>query len=65
MLDKTDVDTNKLQQVLITSLFIASKLEDYYPADLELLHLIEDSYTKQLEDITTLLTEYVCLFKLF
>ena len=46
VLDKRDVDTEKLQLVGITSLFIASKLEEYYPVDLKkLLHLTEDSYT--------------------
>jgi len=46
VLDKRDVDTDKLQLVGITSLFIASKLEEYYPVDLKkLLHLTEESYT--------------------
>merc|ERR1712013_401937 len=43
-----DVDTDKLQLVGITALLVASKLEEYYPVDLKkLLHLTEDSYTRQ------------------
>ena len=42
-----EVDPDKLQLVGITSLLIASKLEEYYPVHIKkLLHLTENSYTK-------------------
>jgi len=48
VLDRRDVDGNKLQLVGITALLIASKLEEYYPADIKkLLHLTEYSYEKK------------------
>merc|ERR1719233_2797989 len=47
VLHRRDVDTDKLQLVGITALLVASKLEEYYPADLKkLLHLTENSYTR-------------------
>merc|ERR1719309_1923864 len=46
ILDKRDVEPAKLQLLGITSLYIASKMEEYYLADLKkLLHLTENSYT--------------------
>eukprot|EP00092_Neocalanus_flemingeri_P040926 GFUD01044560.1.p1 GENE.GFUD01044560.1~~GFUD01044560.1.p1 ORF type:complete len:506 (-),score=174.28 GFUD01044560.1:311-1828(-) len=46
VLNRRDVDPDKLQLVGITTLLVASKLEEYYPADIKkLLHLTEDSYT--------------------
>ena len=45
ILDKRDIDPDKLQLVGVTSLWIASKVEEYYPAELpKLIHLTEDSY---------------------
>ena len=47
VLHRRDVDPNNLQLVGITSLLIASKLEEYYPAEIKkLLHLTEDSYDR-------------------
>merc|ERR1712179_78942 len=47
VLHRRDVDTDKLQLVGITALLVASKLEEYYPADMKkLLHLTENSYTR-------------------
>jgi len=48
ILDKRDVEADKLQLVGITSLFVASKCEEYYPAELKkLVHLTENSYREQ------------------
>ena len=48
VIHRRDVDTDKLQLVGITALLVASKLEEYYPVDLKkLLHLTENSYTRQ------------------
>jgi len=45
VLDRRDVDPDKLQLVGITSLLVATKLEEYYPVEGEkLLHLTENSY---------------------
>ena len=42
------MDPDKLQLVGITSMLVASKLEEYYPADIKkLLHLTEDSYSSR------------------
>ena len=47
VLHRRDVDPDNLQLVGITSLLIASKLEEYYPADIKkLLHLTENSYNR-------------------
>jgi len=47
VLHRREVDPDKLQLVGITSLLIASKLEEYYPVDIKkLLHLTENSYKK-------------------
>jgi len=46
ILDQRDVEPGKLQLVGITSLYVASKMEEYYPADMKkLLHLTENSFT--------------------
>jgi len=46
VLDRRDVDPDKLQLVGITAMLVASKLEEYYPAEIKkLLHLTENSYT--------------------
>jgi len=46
ILDRRDVEPDKLQLVGITVLYLGSKMEEYYPADIKkLLHLTEDSYT--------------------
>merc|ERR1719427_1730281 len=46
VLDRRDVDPDKLQLVGITSLLVATKLEEYYPVEGgKLLHLTENSYT--------------------
>jgi len=43
-----DVDPDKLQLVGVTTLLIASKLEEYYPIQIrKLLHLTDDSYDVQ------------------
>jgi len=48
ILDKRDVEPDKLQLVGITSLYVASKCEEYYPADLKkLVRLTENSYREQ------------------
>jgi len=45
VLERRDVDPDKLQLVGITAMLVASKLEEYYPADIKkLLHLTENSY---------------------
>jgi len=45
LLNKRDVDPDKLQLVGATSLWIASKAEEYYPADIKkLIYLTKDSY---------------------
>ena len=47
VLAKRDVGSDKLQLVGVTSLFMATKLEEYYPAEIKkLLHLTENSYTR-------------------
>ena len=47
VLHKRDVDPDKLQLVGITSLLIATKIEEYYPAEInKLLHLTENSYSR-------------------
>jgi len=46
VLSKRDIKNDRLQLVGITCLLIASKLEEYYPADIsKLIHLTMDSYT--------------------
>jgi len=46
VLGRREVEPDKLQLVGIASLLVASKLEEYYPADIKkLLHLTENSYT--------------------
>ena len=48
VLDRRDVEHDKLQLVGITALYVASKMEEYYPADLrKLVRLAENSYTVQ------------------
>lgn len=43
-----DVDPDKLQLVGVTSLLMATKLEEYYPAEVgKLLHLTENSYSRK------------------
>ena len=45
ILEKRDVEPDKLQLVGITALYLGSKMEEYYPADVKkLLHLTENSY---------------------
>ena len=47
ILDKRDIDPDKLQLVGVTSLWISSKVEEYYPAELsKLIHLTENSYKR-------------------
>jgi len=47
VLHRRDVDPDNLQLLGITSLLIASKLEEYYPAEIKkLLHLTENSYNR-------------------
>ena len=46
VLSKRDITSEKLQLVGVTCLLIASKLEEYYPADIsKLIHLTSNSYT--------------------
>ena len=48
ILEKRDVDQDKLQLVGITALFLASKMEEYHPANVKkLVHLTEDTYSVQ------------------
>jgi len=43
-----DVDPDKLQLLGVTSLLMATKLEEYYPAEIgKLLHLTENSYSRK------------------
>ena len=43
-----DVDPDKLQLVGVTALLLATKLEEYYPAEVgKLLHLTENSYSRK------------------
>ena len=45
ILSQRDVEPDKLQLVGITALYLGSKMDEYYPADIKkLLHLTEDSY---------------------
>jgi len=47
VLHRRDVHAEKLQLVGITALLVASKLEEYYPADIKkLLHLTENSFSR-------------------
>ena len=47
ILHRRDVDADKLQLLGITALLLATKCEEYYPAEVEkLLHLTEDSYSR-------------------
>ena len=58
VLHKRDVDPDKLQLVGITSLLIATKIEEYYPVEIEkLLHLTECSYSR----VEVLLMERIVL----
>jgi len=48
VLDKREVEGGKLQLVGIAAVLIASKMEEYYPADIKkLLHLTENSYRRK------------------
>lgn len=48
VLSKRDINSDKLQLVGIACLFMASKLEEYYPADIgKLISLTSDSYTRK------------------
>ena len=48
ILDRRDVEADKLQLLGITAMLLATKLEEYYPAEVgKLLHLTENSYTRQ------------------
>ena len=48
ILARRDVEADKLQLVGITALLIATKLEEYYPAEIsKLLHLTENSYSRK------------------
>ena len=46
VLDQRDVELDKLQLVGVTALYLASKMEEYYPADVKkLLYLTESSFS--------------------
>jgi len=46
VLDRREVEPGKLQLVGVSALLVASKIEEYYPADIKkLLHLTENSYS--------------------
>jgi len=48
ILHRRDVDADKLQLLGITAMLLATKLEEYYPAEVgKLLHLTENSYTRE------------------
>ena len=48
VLNKRDVDADKLQLVGITSMLMATKIEEYYPVEIsKLLHLTEYSYSRR------------------
>ena len=62
ILEKRDVEPDKLQLVGITALYLGSKMEEYYPADVKkLLHLTENSYTVQdVFDMELVLLGVIC-----
>ena len=67
VLDKRDVDPDKLQLVGATSLWIASKAEEYYPAELsKLIYLTKDSYKPrhvlQMEEIMLRILDFNVYF---
>jgi len=48
ILSRREVDADKLQLLGITAMLLATKLEEYYPAEVgKLLHLTENSYTRE------------------
>jgi len=48
ILNRRDVDADKLQLLGICSMLLGTKLEEYYPAEVgKLLHLTENSYTRE------------------
>jgi len=48
IINRRDVDADKLQLLGITAMLLATKLEEYYPAEVgKLLHLTENSYTRE------------------
>ena len=67
VLHRRDVDPDNLQLVGITSMLIASKLEEYYAAEIKkLLHLTENSYSRfqvlQMERIILAVMEFQVSF---
>ena len=62
ILEKRDVEPDKLQLVGITALYLGSKMEEYYPADVKkLLHLTENSYAVQdVFDMELVLLGVIC-----
>ncbi|XP_023335403.1 G2/mitotic-specific cyclin-B2 isoform X2 [Eurytemora carolleeae] len=68
VLAQRDIKNDKLQLVGVTCLLLASKLEEYYPADIsKLVHLTNDSYTNtqivRMELIIIDVLEYKVNFK--
>ena len=68
VLTKRDVEPDKLQLVGVTSLWLASKLEEYYPAELDkLIHLTENSYNQdniiKMEVIMLRILEFEVIFR--
>ena len=48
VLSLRDVETDKLQLVGISAVYLGSKMEEYYPADIKkLIHLTENSYIEE------------------
>lgn len=67
ILDKRDIEPDKLQLVGTTSFWIASKVEEYYPVDLsKLVHLMENSskahHIVQMEKIMLRILEFNVYF---
>ena len=67
VLHRRDVDPDNLQLVGITSMLIASKLEEYYAAEIKkLLHLTKNSYSRfqvlQMERIILAVMEFQVSF---
>ena len=62
ILERRDVEPDKLQLVGITALYLGSKMEEYYPADVKkLLHLTENSYAvRDVFDMELVLLGVIC-----
>jgi hypothetical protein len=66
VLDRREVRPSELQLVGITSLLVASKMDEYYPADIKkLINLTENSYTlKEVLHMEMVILDVIC-FKVY